>query len=108
MLLVMQPMQLLYSVTSCALRWQRRWLVSSRECLRSYASAFHRCCFSCRIGLTLVHVCCAALCCVTVHCFPAAGLSMDVMDASGSTGNDVSKGKDVMLHKVKPVLLAWG
>jgi hypothetical protein len=29
-----------------------------------------------------------------------AGLSMDVMDASGSTGNDVSRGKDVNLHKV--------
>jgi hypothetical protein len=25
---------------------------------------------------------------------------MDVMDASGSTGNDVSIGKDVSLHKV--------
>lgn len=26
---------------------------------------------------------------------------MDVMDASGSTGNDVSTGKDVNLHKVR-------
>jgi len=26
---------------------------------------------------------------------------MDVMDASGSSGNDVSRGKDVSIHKVR-------
>lgn len=32
-------------------------------------------------------------------CRPA-GLSVDVMDASGSSGNDVSTGKDLQIHKV--------
>eukprot|EP00775_Hariotina_reticulata_P002168 gene2168-2487_t len=38
---------------------------------------------------------------VSFPAIPCAGLSVDVMDASGSTGNDVSKVKDVDLHKIR-------